>query len=63
MENIRTVTLDIEQAKQPDVEFLNHYDRIMIPKDILVSKDDNAETIKLIYENLSLKGHEVLYYK
>lgn len=63
MENIRTITLDIEQAKQPDVEFLNHYDRIMIPKDILISKDDNAETIKLIYETLSLIGHEVLYYK
>lgn len=63
MENIRTVTLDIEQAKQPDVEFLNHYDRIMIPKDILISNDDNAETIKLIYETLSLTGHEVLYYK
>jgi hypothetical protein len=35
----------------------------MIPKDILISKDDNAETIKLIYETLSLTGHEVLYYK
>lgn len=63
MEKIKTITLDMEQAKQPNVELLNRYDRIMLPRDILSYKDDNADTIRMIYESLSLTGHEVIYYK
>lgn len=60
---MKTITLDFNQAMSPDVEELNQYDRIMIPRDILVSDADNAETIKMIYETLNLTGHEVIFYK
>lgn len=60
---MKTITLDFNQAMSPDVEELNQYDRIMIPRDILVSGADNAETIKMIYETLNLTGHEVIFYK